>query len=96
MVSCHERGWGFAMRQGGCNGDMVLLVEQSLVTGNSLWSLGSAGVACGLVLQICCLCHIVYLRPVETLLPSLLYSGIFINSTKFPLALAIKIHFSLK
>ena len=29
----HERGWGFAMRQVGCNGEVVLSVEQSLVGG---------------------------------------------------------------
>ena len=29
MVTWHELGWGFAMRQGGCK-EVVLSVEQSL------------------------------------------------------------------
>ena len=52
VVTWHKRGWGFAKRQGGCdeeavlsveqsleggcNGDLVLLVAQSLEPGNGL------------------------------------------------------------
>ena len=36
VVHWHEQGWGFAMRQGGCNGDVVLRVRESLEPGNGL------------------------------------------------------------